>query len=326
MATNVGLNVDNTFKITPLMEASKQNDYVAARVLIKSGASVNTKNIAGVTALHIASSNDSVETAKVLLEQGNAYVNVEDDEGFTPLMRACLNNNDNVVEILLLNNAEIWNENIYGENALLHSTMVDCYKCIELLSKYNDLQNVSEGSLNYMKNQIDKALVIAYGKNNGQLEEMLNNFLSNKNDNKKDKKKNKKKTKETLNDENKLLLAKLNDTNKNDANNKNKTNTLDNSNFNTVLKENKKQQILEDINGDKKFMKYGKEYIFLWQKRPISYYENLQKTNKSKTKSISKRNNNVNGVNSNSGKIKKDTVISNQPKTVVDTKNKNIKK
>ena len=300
------------------MEATKQNDYVAVKVLIKSGAKVDAKNIAGVTALHIASSNDSFETAKVLLDDGDATVNIEDDEGFTPLMRACLNKNDDIVELLLSNGAEMWNENIYKENALIHSTMAECYKCIELLSKYNNLQNISEGSLNYMKNQIDKALVIAYGKNDEQLEEMLNNFLSNKNDNKEDKKKNKKKKQETLNDENKLLLAKLNDTNKNDTNDKNKTNTLDDSNFNTVLKENKKQQILSNIDGDKKLIKYGKEYIFLWQKKPISYYENLKRTNKSKTKSNIKKTNNNN-------KIKQDTVMSKQPKTV-NTENNNTKK
>ena len=229
IATNVGLNVDNNFKITPLMEATKQNDYVAAKVLIKSGAKVNAKNIAGVTALHIASSNNSFETAKVLLDDGDATVNIEDDEGFTPLMRACLNKNDSIVELLLSNGAEIWNENIYKENALMHSTMAECYKCIELLAKYNNLRDISAGSLNYMENKVEEALQIAYKKDDKELEKLLNGFLNNS-VGKSDNNKNKKKNKDVLDDDNKLLLQKLQ--NKNNKNNEKLINILDDNNTN----------------------------------------------------------------------------------------------
>ena len=302
IATNVGLNVDNNFKITPLMEATKQNDYVAAKVLIKSGAKVNAKNIAGVTALHIASSNNSFETAKVLLDDGDATVNIEDDEGFTPLMRACLNKNDSIVELLLSNGAEIWNENIYRENALMHSTMVDCYKCIELLAKYNNLQDSSESSLKYMEQNVEEALKIAYKKDDKKLEELLNGFL---NKNVKSDNKNKKKNKDVLDDDNKLLLQKLQ--NKNNKNNEKLINILDDNNTdNNKITSVLDNQKLGDVKAEQKpLIKYGKEYIFLWQKKPISYYENLKKTN--------------------NNRIKQDTVISKQPKTI-SAENKNINK
>lgn len=120
------------FKITSLMNSAIANDAKATQIFIASGADVNQKNIAGVTALHLAARNNSYESAKVLIDNG-AKINERDAEGWTPLMRASLAGNKKMMQLLIENGANLWTQNSDGETALLHTAMADCYECGKLI-------------------------------------------------------------------------------------------------------------------------------------------------------------------------------------------------
>ena len=185
---------NNNFNITSLMNAVAQDDAKATEVFLKSGSNVNEKNMANVSPLHIAAKNNSINSMKILLQYG-ADINARDDEGWTPLMRACLNKNKESVEILVNNKANIWLKNIFGETALLHCTMSDCVECVEILKNnfksfpYND---------NVVIDEINKALVMTYKREDKEMEAVLNSFydsvanVENADQNKKEKKKNNK--------------------------------------------------------------------------------------------------------------------------------------
>jgi len=72
------------WKNTPLLFALGGGQIDIAKLLIKKGAKLNTKNVLGAGPLHIAASSDKPEVVKWLLEQG-IDVNAPDEEGSTPL-------------------------------------------------------------------------------------------------------------------------------------------------------------------------------------------------------------------------------------------------
>lgn len=163
---------NNNFNITSLMNAVTQDDAKATEVFLKSGSNVNEKNMANVSPLHIAAKNNSVDSMKILLQYG-ADINARDDEGWTPLMRACLNKNKESVEILVNNKANIWLKNIFGETALLHCTMSDCVECVEILK--NNFKNFVYND-NVVIDEINKALVMTYKREDKEMEAVLNSF------------------------------------------------------------------------------------------------------------------------------------------------------
>lgn len=125
-------NMNKEFQITSLMNSAIANDAKAAEIFIASGASVNQKNIAGATPLHLAARNNSYETAEILLNNG-ANVNEKDIDGWTPLMRASLAGNPKMMALLIKYGANLWDQNTHGETPLLHSAMADCYECGKLI-------------------------------------------------------------------------------------------------------------------------------------------------------------------------------------------------
>ncbi len=75
-----------------LMAAAKSQDTTAVGALLDEGVDVNAARADGVTALLWAAHWDHVETAQLLLSAGAAVVAAE-DQGVTPLLRACENGN-----------------------------------------------------------------------------------------------------------------------------------------------------------------------------------------------------------------------------------------
>ena len=84
----------------PLLDAAKNGDRDALRALLQKGASVNTPEADGTTALHWASYRDDVEGAGLLIRAG-AKVNAANDLGVTPLWTASLNGSEAMVRQLL---------------------------------------------------------------------------------------------------------------------------------------------------------------------------------------------------------------------------------
>jgi ankyrin repeat protein len=84
----------------PLIDASRNADKDAVRVLIQKKVDVNAYEADGATALHWASYRDDVEIASLLIHAG-AKVNAANDLGATPLWTASLNGSEAMVRLLL---------------------------------------------------------------------------------------------------------------------------------------------------------------------------------------------------------------------------------
>ena len=70
-----------------LFSAVGHGDVERVRILLDSGADVNSLDDNGITALHRAAVEGKTETAALLLDRG-ADVNPRDNSGYTPLGRA----------------------------------------------------------------------------------------------------------------------------------------------------------------------------------------------------------------------------------------------
>ena len=160
------IRMNNEFNITPLMNSAIENNSKATEIFIKSGANVNQKNIAGVTALHLASRNNALESAKILLKY-NADIDVKDDEGWTPLMRASLVGDEEMVKILVDAGAQKWLYNNAGDAAIVHSVMSDCLECAKIL-----LEDANRNTTSF-KMQCYRSLRIANKKYNEELIQLL---------------------------------------------------------------------------------------------------------------------------------------------------------
>ncbi|KAF5269719.1 hypothetical protein FQA39_LY08642 [Lamprigera yunnana] len=106
---NIGANINNTTLITdrtPLMVALFRNNLKIAKHLIKKGANQQAVDCNCLTALHYAVDSDLTDNVKFCLNY-NFNINAIDNKGWTPLLRAViLNCNDNIVKILLENDAD----------------------------------------------------------------------------------------------------------------------------------------------------------------------------------------------------------------------------
>lgn len=165
----------NDLKITSLMRAVSSNDTKAAEIFLNNGSSKNEKNIAGVSVVHIAVKNGSMDALKLLISE-NTDLNAVDEEKFTPLMRACIDGDDKIVKLLIDSGANVWPENAFGETALFLSVINDCNKCVEYIIEKDYKHNGAKNSFEYRNNEIEKSIKIAYKKQNKELEAFLKNY------------------------------------------------------------------------------------------------------------------------------------------------------
>lgn len=165
----------NDLKITSLMRAVANNDVKAAKIFLDNGSSVNEKNIAKVSVVHIAVKNESVDALKLLIQK-KANINTFDEEKFTPLMRACIDGNDDIVKILIDAGANIWPENIFGETSLFLAVSNDCDRCVEYIIEKDYRHNGARNSYEYRNKEFQKAIKVAYRKQNKDLETFLTQY------------------------------------------------------------------------------------------------------------------------------------------------------
>jgi len=110
------LNARGQYGSTALMNATEGRHSDVVTALLDMGADVNAVDHDFGTALVIASSNGDYSLAKTLLDNG-AKVN-HTTVGTTALMRACLHNRRDVVQLLLSRGADVNAKNTYGDTAL----------------------------------------------------------------------------------------------------------------------------------------------------------------------------------------------------------------
>ncbi|KAF4523418.1 hypothetical protein B566_EDAN007890, partial [Ephemera danica] len=92
LKSNIDINTSNANGLNALHLASKDGHVHVVTELLRRGATVDAATKKGNTALHIASLEDVVK----ILVQHEASVNVQSQNGFTPLYMAAQENHDNV--------------------------------------------------------------------------------------------------------------------------------------------------------------------------------------------------------------------------------------
>lgn len=161
--------------VSSLMLAVSNNDLEGVKFFSRAGGFlINQKNIGGATALHIAARNGNIDIIIALLENG-ADVNIADNEGWTPLMRAAGSGNAKIVEALLAKGANVGALNSSHETALIHATLADCSDCLNYIFTKSDLIKSMDNKL--LKEQLIDAFIIARNRENKIAQNLLEGYL-----------------------------------------------------------------------------------------------------------------------------------------------------
>ena len=113
-----GLGLGHGQGLPPLVDAAKNADWEAVRVLLEQGVDVNVAAADGTTALHWASYWDDVAGAELLIREG-ADPGAANDLGATPLWNASLNGSSAMVRSLLEAGADPNAALILGETVVM---------------------------------------------------------------------------------------------------------------------------------------------------------------------------------------------------------------
>lgn len=162
--------------ITPLMTAVTSNDISGVNFFTENDPFIIDKqNIGGASALHIASRNGYDEIVKILLEK-SAQVDISDNEGFTPAMRAVLANEPKILDILASYGARLDFLNSYGDSTITLAAKSSCNECLETMFKKYDFA-LFMGYSN-LKKQLDQAYEISKRQFNEKAIQLILNYSS----------------------------------------------------------------------------------------------------------------------------------------------------
>lgn len=101
------INIKDVHSYTPLHIACANNNYNLIKFLIENGAAINDKDIDGLTPLHFSCIYSKSSEIPELLVKNGASINVKNTEGWTPIMAAALYGNTETIKYLMDNNADI---------------------------------------------------------------------------------------------------------------------------------------------------------------------------------------------------------------------------
>ena len=175
IASIISQDGDGIAGITPLMNFALNEDEQAVKFFAKSGSAVvNQKNVGGASALHIAARKGNLEICKILVDNG-ADVNSSDNEGWTPLMRAAISENVDLIKLLINSGADIKKANSNGETSIIISATSECSTCLEVMLSNYSLANDAE--VDFLKNQLNKAVIIAENKGDVPTQAILKEYL-----------------------------------------------------------------------------------------------------------------------------------------------------
>ena len=176
IASIISEDGDGIVGITSLMNATINDDTDAVKFFAKSGAAiVNQKNVGGASALNIAARKGNIEICKILLENG-ANINITDNEGWTPLMRAALAKNADLVRMLILQGADPRKMNSTGETVIINSASAECSACLEqVFSGYNFIENLN---IDILRKQLEEAMIIANNKNDLASQSIIKEYFN----------------------------------------------------------------------------------------------------------------------------------------------------
>ena len=160
-------NKDELAGISSLMSATANNDIEGVEFFLKNNLNlINSKNIGGATALHIACREQNLEIVEILIKN-KANINLQDNEGWTPLMRASLAGDKEIVKLLIKNGAVINYQNKFSESAIFHSAQANCEECFEII--LNDNLKIKEIDFSNIKKNILSAIETAKKRDNQEI-------------------------------------------------------------------------------------------------------------------------------------------------------------
>jgi ankyrin repeat protein len=157
-----------------VVDAVKNGDREAVRLLIKQHANVNTPEVDGTTALHWAARQDDVETASLLIAAG-ANVNAANRYGVKPIALAATNGSAAMIELLLKAGADPNSVSSEGETAIMTAARSGNPQAVKLLAAKGANVNATEGW------QGQTALMWAAAENHPDAIKMLVEFGADKN-------------------------------------------------------------------------------------------------------------------------------------------------
>uniref|UniRef100_A0A6C0ED74 Uncharacterized protein n=1 Tax=viral metagenome TaxID=1070528 RepID=A0A6C0ED74_9ZZZZ len=128
--------------LTPLLYATKRKHFDIIKLLVEHGADVNIQNKEGFTPLINSILYEDKKSVELLLKSG---ANVEQKKGFlTPLNIACIYGNMEIIELLLKNGADINTKNQYGVTPLIMSIGKKFINVVKLLIEKGANVNLSD--------------------------------------------------------------------------------------------------------------------------------------------------------------------------------------
>jgi ankyrin repeat protein len=143
----ININVRNMDGESALQIALRNGFTIIAHILLGAGADADVKNTTGLTTLQVVCEKKTPgyqELAEQLIMVG-ADVNVHDQKGWTPLMRAISTADQDMVALLLKNGANPFLATPKGDDALALAKKFGCEEIIELVAE-NQLRRNSPRS------------------------------------------------------------------------------------------------------------------------------------------------------------------------------------
>ena len=128
---------------TRLLDAARGADSTQVVALLEKGASANTRQADGATALHWAAHWDDAAMADALVRAG-AAVDAANDFGVTPLWLACLNGSGTMVATLLAAGADANAALPSGETVLMTASRTGSAAAVRLLASHGADLNARE--------------------------------------------------------------------------------------------------------------------------------------------------------------------------------------
>ncbi len=129
-------NVQNAKGITALMLAAEKGDPAYTKELLARNADVLDHDDLGATALHIAAQGNNIPVARLLLKKSAKLINMQDIDGWTPLMNAAYWNQLDMVKLLIKHHADTQIKSKEGKTALHLAQEKHHKKIIAYLKKH----------------------------------------------------------------------------------------------------------------------------------------------------------------------------------------------
>ncbi|XP_033097859.1 E3 ubiquitin-protein ligase MIB2-like [Anneissia japonica] len=147
----IDFTISNFRGFNALHHAALRGSAKAVEMIVEQPAGkrlVDQKKKDGFTALHVAVVNDHVEVAKVLINKGEANLEVKNNRGATPLMSAVEEFHQTSVEVLVESGADVHTTDNDGDTCL-HTLMIK--------QAINDLQGSTDDSTDLVRSLLAAA-------------------------------------------------------------------------------------------------------------------------------------------------------------------------